>query len=658
MKKAKLFATITCLAGSLLFAAASYAQSPRPQIMATGSSGVFATVAIAAVNPDPIRSASTPYCGSNFWSGGGNVGSPAVPLATGVDNRALTIPPEPGNIWVAWDGAADGSTVTTVCAYLSVDSIVGDRLFFAQETNGGGHTNAFVSLNSLAKTTAGANKVSFVKDTATTGLPAAIYNIVNGAYFNMAVTDIRPEDALFATGRALCGPVDAFKACLGYTPGATYQQIASTYSATNANVVPFSIPPSSVPGSQPQGGTCLYVAESPCAVGVDPITSQTIPSATVYPIGAEPVLVFVNMTGTGTGSFSAQNPTNISSHVLSQVFSGYNGQVSAITGALNAAHSGDALPARLTVVEREPMSGTYNTFEFHAIRTRDNFFGNSQEFPNPAPTSANSFANCNGGVAITYPSPATFAPPTFGACANPLNVSGIDGNGRYRAVGAGEMISAVNSANNPDSIGYAFWGLGALGGKANLKYLTVDGADPLFPGYSVAAGGVNGAMPTGCTGFFNAAPAFSCTYIPTFTHIQDGSYRIFSVISAVIDDTVQTYQLTTLTGTATPLGLVQAAQDQAAPTVSPRIPDIVPYQICANSACSSSTPILNVFLSHYGIAGAAPDNGILNPYRIANGLPTVPEGGGNMMGSPLLVSSELDYINFYGPFGEFYNVFE
>jgi len=672
MKKARLFAAVVCLVVSLSFVGTAGAQTLRPQVVGAGSSALFPSVAIGAVTADPITKAAA-YCGTNIWSG-------ASPIAMGVDNRAATIPGEPGNIWVAWDGKADGSTLTTVCTYLAVDSIVGNRLFFSQAINGGIQTNGYISLNTNARITPGANKVNFVLDTVqpTTcdangnqgagtgpcGLPPAVYNIVNGANFNIAFTDIRPEDAMYATGRAFCGPRDAALNCLGYTLGSSYAEFASTFSSGIANVVPFSIPPGGVPGSATQGAVCTYL-QFTCQVGVDPISSLTIPAATTIPIGADPVLVIVNITDKGTGGLGSVNPTNVSSHSLSEIFSGLSSQICSISGAVNTAHSGCLAPHLLTIVEREALSGTYNTFEWQTVRSQDNHYGNGQELGNPTPTAANTFAACNGGSAIQYPSPANYIPPAnqvapynYGTCANPLNALGLSGNFRLRAIGTGEMVAAVNSANNPDSIGYAFWSLGTFGGKSNIKYLAVDEADPLFPGYSVADGGQAGAMPTGCTGYFNAAPAFSCTYVPTFDGVQNGSYRIFSLLRGVVDNAVQSYQVSNLSGTATPAGLIQAAQDQAALIASPRIPDFVPFQYCPNAACASFTLGLNVFRSHYGVAGPFPDNGIANPWRIATGNPTSPEGGGDMMGSPVPVAVELDHLQGYGPSGELFNIFE
>src|SRR5215470_6679302 len=248
MNLRKLCTAGLALAGTMLFAAASNAQTP--QIMAVGSSAVFPTMAIAAVSADPITASAAP-CGTKFWS-------TDATQASGIDARNGSIPAEGGNLWVAWD---DDTTPTVVCAYLSVDSVVGQRLFLGQAASG----NATLSLAAAATSTPGKNKVAFVHDTATTGLPTAVYNLVNGKHFNVAMTDIRPEDGQLAYGRAACtrsGVTDS--SCFGYGPlGGIGTAILSSYSQTSAQVVAYSIS------------------------GTDPFTGLTIPAFNTIGVGGE-----------------------------------------------------------------------------------------------------------------------------------------------------------------------------------------------------------------------------------------------------------------------------------------------------------------------------------------------------------------------------------
>lgn len=533
------------LAGGLLFATASHAQLTTPQIVAVGSSGIFPSMGIASVAADPITHAAAP-CGTKFWSA-----KSSQKIAGGIDARNGSIPEEYGNIWVAWDS---DTSPTVVCTFLSVDSVVGLRLFYGQSASG----NATISLASSATSTAGANAVSFVQDTATAGLPSAIYSIVNGAHFNVVFTDIRPEDGQFAYGRAACtrsGVTDV--SCFGYGPaGGIGTAILSSYSQTSAQVVAFSIS------------------------GTDPFTGLAIPASYTVPVGGEPVVIFYNTSDTATGGLGNLLPTNITDTTASLVWSGLVGLTDELVGSSTG--SGKVLH----VVEREPVSGTYNTFEWQVIHTRDHHGGDYSQEYGFGPTPANCF---------TPPASPTYAPPTV-ACANPANAAGTQGSTyggfRTRAIGTGELVSAVSSSNDPDSIGYAFWSLGSFGGKPNLKYMTLDGADPLYANYS-------GSFPA-CTGYINAG-TFSCSgTLPTFVNIKNGSYRSFNVLRAAY---YQSYTVPT-TGPSIP-GLILAAQDQA----ETNIPDIVPSTYCANSSCSSQTDGLPVFRSHYPINGVSANNG-------------------------------------------------
>lgn len=586
----KLCSVALSLAGALLlFASTSYAQLTQPQILAVGSSGVFTTVAIAMTQPDPITGAA--MCGSNVWTAGSSI-------AQGIDARNGSIPAEGGTIAVVWDNS---TSPNTVCAYLSVDSVVGQRLFLGQAATG----NATLNLTSAATSTPGANKVSFLKDTATTGLPSAVYNILNGAHFNVAFTDIRPEDGQFAYGRAACnrsGVTDV--SCFGYGPlGSIGTAILSSYSQTSAQVVAYSIS------------------------GTDPFTGLTIPAFNTVNFGAEPIIVFYNATDTATGGLGALSPTNITASQVSAIWSGLVGLTDQLVGFSTG--SGKVLH----VAMREPVSGTYNTFEWQMVHSRDAYGGNYSQEYNFGPTPNGCF---------TPPASPTYAPPTV-ACANPANVAGSQGSSyggfRTRVIGTGEMVSAVNSANNPNSIGYAFWGLGTFGGKANIKYLAVDGADPLYPNYATSGGN----FPS-CTGYFNTTPAFSCTgTLPTFDNVKNGGYRVWSTIRAVV------YQSYTAPSSGPSVyQLIQAAQDQA----HVNIPDIVPSVYCANSSCSSTVAGMLTIRSHYPVSGKSANNGTTSPstgYCASDQTaPNCIEEGGDMAGKPFYSILDEEFYSLTG----------
>jgi hypothetical protein len=479
-----------------------------------------------------------------------------------------------------------------------VDSVVGQRLFLGQAATG----NATLQLTAAAQTTPGANKVSFIKDNAT-GLPSSVFNLLNGAHFNVAFTDIRPEDGQFAYGRAAAALDATSKTGLGYgPPGGVGTAVLSSYDQTSAQVVAYAIS------------------------GNDPFTGLAIPGFKTINVGAVPVVIFYNTTDTAAGGLGNLLPTNVNTHVLASFYAGLLGVNEELTGV--PAGAGNIKP--LHVMQREMVSGTYNTFEWQVVRSRDGFTDLSQETGfGPTP------ANC-----ISPPATATFNTPVLNSgCTTAGNPEYVGSSGGYsfgfraRVIGTGQMVSAVNSANNPNALGYAFFGLGTFGGKANVKYVTLDGVDPLYATYA------GGSFPN-CTGFFNASPAFSCTggALPTFANVAAGNYRTWSVIRAVVYNSY-----TAPTSGPSVFNLIQATQDQANSTV----PDFIPFQICANSTCSSTTKKLNVFRAHYNISGVCANNGTAAGFSNCGGTAGL-ESGGDMLGSQFLVQADLDYFALTG----------
>jgi hypothetical protein len=538
---------------------------------------------------DSITGTST-TCGTKVWTAGSSI-------ASAIDARNGSIPAEGGNVAIVWD---NDTTPTTVCVYLSVDSIVGQRLFLGQAAGG----NATLSLTAAAQTTAGANKVSFVSDTATSGLPPAVYSAVNGKHFNVAFTDIRPEDGQLAYGRAACsrsGVTDP--SCFGYGPlGGIGTAILSSYSQTSAQVVAYSIS------------------------GTDPFTGLAIPAFKTINVGADPVVLFYNKTDTAAGGLGALLPTNMNASTAAALWSGLIGINDQLVGTSTGS------PKALHIVEREPVSGTYNTFEWQLIHTRDHRSGDFTQEYNFGPTPANCF---------TPPNPATFVPPTV-SCANPMNVTGSQGatfgGFRTRAIGTGEMVNAVNSANNPNSIGYAFWGLGTFGGKANVKYMTLNGVDPIYPSYSTNSGNF-----PNCSGAFNLG-TFACSgALPTFDNIKNGNYRVWSIIRAVV------YQSYVAPGSGPSVfDLIQATQDQA----HTNIPDFVPAIYCANAACSSTVDGMPAFRTHYPVSGKSANNGTTSPSTgfcaSDQTAPNCFEEGGDMAGVAFLDIQDQDFFGLTG----------
>jgi ABC-type phosphate transport system substrate-binding protein len=582
MKNLKMFAAPLTMAGALLFASTCFGQI-APQIVAVGSSGAWGTAAVAAVTADPITGSAAP-CGTNFWTGNTNV-------ASGLDGRSTGIPAEPGKIWVAWNGNGTSGSTTIICAYLSVDSVVGQRLFFSQHQSPttGGQVNGVLQLSSSAVGATGGNLVSYVSDNATP--TSFIQQSLNGAQFNVAFTDIRPEDAQYFNVRAQCSPADANSQCLGYGPFPVGTAIQSAYSINTAT------------GLQNSAQVVQYNIN-----GDDPISQYPIPNFTTLNVAAQAAVHIINITDTSTGGFGSLLPTNVNSHVLALIYSGLLGSTVDLSGTLGVTGKG------IHVMLREPTSGTMNTVEWQINRAKG--VDLSQENGIQYGTTA----NCSSFT--SSPNPATYATPTTsGPCTNPLYFPGPSGSFRARTIGSGEEVNAVNSANNPNAIGYAFWSYANYGGKANLRYLKVDGVDPLsLPSFT-------GVFPT-CTGAANLG-TLSCTAVP-FTDLQKGSYRNWNVLRA-------TYYNTYVAPTTGPSisAFVQSLQDSAHVSVN----DLLPVVYCANSACSSKVNNLPVFKSHYVL----PNQGI----SAANGNVGA-ESGGDVLGAIFTNQSDIDYINTTG----------
>jgi len=427
---------------------------------AAGSSAMFNTFAFAA------RLGTSPVCGSggvahNWTKKGG---------ASVHDSRSTSISDVTGNIWIVWDNS---TTPTKICAYVNVDSGVGDRAFFAVPT-------ANIVLSPGDNGSAGDDLVPAPMPP-DESLPSAVFNALNGVVFNAAMTDIRPEDALFATNRAMA-PLTANRSGLGYGPPPIGVPIMSAFSSKSVLPVGFAI------------------------TGTDPITHMKARSNYLTTsIGASPVVVFVNKTDNAVGHLGNSAFTNVDRFVLASVLGGPQ------SGYVSLTRTRDLAPTRLLpdvglhVVLREPLSGTYNTMEFNVPRSVE--IGASQE------------------IGVTPPGD------------NPLNQTYASGGTRQRAIGTGEMVSEVGSIT--DALGYSFWSFGNFANVVTTaKYLTVDGVDPIKANYT------NGTFPTcpkpPCTGLLTfpnikngSYPIWSVLRIVTANPIPTG---IVALVAAAISD--------------------------------------------------------------------------------------------------------------------------
>jgi hypothetical protein len=392
----------------LVLSAALAQSSPAQtlQVLTAGSSAQFGPFAVAAWELATAGKVSAFHY---------TVKSGACPGTTCYayinDSRTVgsnTIPPEPGNLWVVW-------STNGIWAYLSVDSTVGVRSFSAVP-------RATLVLSKLPA--GGTTNYPYWPDGGLpdTTLTSTVLNALNGHTLMAANTDIRPEDALFATNRALNS--------LGYGKVADPRTghsgqflignpIESHFSSAIANPVSFAI-----------------------AGGADPFTGSVGPVEVTIPIGAAPI-VFVASTAAGSTVAGASNITTANAQ---QLFSGLGGCAAAlVTGATGI----------IDPVLREPLSGTMNTTEYTVFTPGDPSTGHSQE------------------TGITTPTPGTNQNPVALPCGTGF---------RYRGVGTGDVVNNVIAV--PNTLGYAFFSYEALRNGKTDRYLelnSIDGISGTYP---------------------------------------------------------------------------------------------------------------------------------------------------------------------------------
>ncbi len=341
-------------------------------------------------------------------------------------------PNESAQVAIYWKGSAGNYQIAV---FYQVDSTVGVRAFFNNDT-------LLATATPPAPTNLGAPNSGDVTP------PAEVLATVNGAAVNVGATDITPEDARVATERSIA---------LGYNN--TGNPIKGATNGAVATPVRFSL---------------------------------TAKAFALAPLGATPIVVFVNAgPNFGPSSLTGAN-LNIDSFTLAGFLSGQFTRTSDLLFAQGAA----AAPVHTYI--REPLSGTYNTIEYT----------NPESLAKLTFTSGRQSAStlASGGQELNVSATAN----------NPLNEpvsgsSGPAGSGRIRAIGTGQLVGGV-SGDATDSLGYAFYSVGNFTGRTSLRYLTVDGADPIQDNYT-------GGSLTGAT--------------VTFRNIINGGYPLWSILRVV-----------------------------------------------------------------------------------------------------------------------------
>jgi|HubBroStandDraft_5_1064220.scaffolds.fasta_scaffold22894_1 hypothetical protein len=599
-KGSRLTAAAVLFAAAMLIGPSCFAQTIP--FLASGSSGAFNAFALAGpAGAAPIctnlPNNSNLALATNVWNwtqkNNGN--------QEGLDSRG-TIDPAKGSIWVEWATGTANATdpPTAICAYLNIDSIVGNRLFFATAATGlPAGTLSFPGGCPALATTAGQNQVPLLPPDQA-GLPSGVCNAINGVAFNAVPSDIRAEDAKFGVQRALTAYATTATG-LGYGPGPIGIEVQSgiTGTANQVEAVDFNIA-----GDDPVN-TSTPIAHS--AAGLDGKAYVSIN------VGAQVALVLVNTNDTTPNGLGVSTFHNINSETLARVFTGRSDRTRDLILSPGLASKG------LTVLQREPLSGTFNTFEFQIPRTLRELTSSQEVVGVKAATQAIN--------------PAGAAPSGWTGTTDPLDLKNTkSGALKIRVIGTGQMVSTIAANGSVDlggnavsnQIGYAFFSFGNVKPAIGFaKYLTVDGADPLYPGINDNPNGPGG-LPA-CTAPCPASSTAPYTS-PTFTNVISGGYPIWNVLRVIT-----TGNLGANTNGVCSAGATVCALAQAAETSIANVPDFVPYTS------------LTVFRSHITLSL----NGVSFPGHNGNKART-PEEGGDVNGKPYLTQEDLDNISDVG----------
>jgi hypothetical protein len=333
-------------------------------------------------------------------------------------------------------------------------------------------------------------------------------------------------------------------------------------------------------------------------VGTDPFTGAALSPYYITPVGAQPVLVIANTTGAG---LSKAGVTNVTRSELADILTGKGIFAEALIPQ-NPVTTG-LHPMKVFI--REFLSGTYLTMEHNVVGTKG--YSGTQEY---AVVGGVGGYNCTSGTYNT-------------GIMNPLSsartIRGLTGTVQ-RVIGTGEMVNTV--AANADGLGYAFWSKGNFKGKAGLKYLTVEGVDPLFETYSanpVAAGVIPGTTAdTSCSG------ATCASYgSVTLQNVANGGYPIWSMVRFV----------SFAGGQAAAQAMAAAAQS----AVTADQPDFVKasdMKVFRSHFAPMTVDFNNAWVGHY--PANTPSNGVCNTAQL-------PEAGGDAGGMVYTLQAESDF---------------
>ena len=566
MKLSKGITGVLALAATAVFASALSAQTL--QVLTAGSSAQFGPFAEAAWSLATSGGVTAYHY---------TVKSGACPTSTQNtscyaylnDSRSTSIAPEPGNLWVVWNS-------TQIWAYLSVDSTVGVRAFQAVP-------RATLVLNLPATPQSAYN--TYFDGNADTALPSTVSAALNGAALTAANTDIRPEDALFATNRTL--NTLEYATSSGSLIGNAIQSTFGTSPAV-AHPVSFAL----------SGGT-------------DPISSKTVPTIYTLPIGAAPVVFLANTT-------NLSGATNISSAHAASLFSGTGNCAGNLLDGISSS-------VALSPVLREPLSGTMNTVEYSVFVPG----GSSQETGVNDAYHAPTYSNIN---------------PLKLPCGSGYRYRGVGTGDEVKAV----QGTATGYTGTTNTVGYAFYSVESVAPSSSYKYITLDGVDPINSSYvagvlptCATVSGVYDCPVAGGSSFPNlrngSYKAWSVYRLITDSTGLTNAQALVSASQAPVDTKIPDYVpfnpvcLSSLaTGTADEPGLAVYREHYVPSGISTTDND---GPLPSNVSCkrtSGKYTLYSYTLGGYDSTGANNEAGgdvggtIVGPFNSTTGQPTVP----------------------------------
>lgn len=546
MSRMKFLCTIALLVGSASLVPQANAQA-TVKVMLSGASGTWQNFATGTYKAGACPTGSHPGC-AHYTSSAFSLND-SRPTSKG--GSPVT---DGGTIWIVWDNTTADPNCATACnvwAYTKVDSIVGNRCYFAHPRCTVTSPTPFPSPSqSIATNIWGADSTP----------PAPIQALfTTGTAVNAANSEVRPEDALFGQCRINSVAGGGNDGLSGLGLGINASGTCPAFGAALANLEGTDLV-SAYPGSTSTAHPLAFNIS-----GKDPFTGQAIPAFSTVSIGAVPLIIITNRQG------ALKNVTDASLPQLQTAFSGKNctGTVFPGGGAGN-----------FNVYSREPLSGTMNTAEYTFFRLPRDSSGNYDLVNGASQETGLTGKEPVNGVACTT------------------------GGARYQGIGQGELTKFVQNSNTlfgVDGIGYVFFSYGnvsSIADNANYGYLTVDGVDPIWQvhstkydaGQSATPGNLPGTadLPASCAGAFPCAESKIWTGGESFPNLRSGAYRQWAMVRVISDGAA-------LTNVKALVASAQAASVSSSP-------DFVP---AVSSGTDKGLPLLR---SHYTQDGIAPSN--------------------------------------------------